>query len=244
MVGDVLHDLFHLFLDNLGPMVLALCLILGIGLGAWGWLRGRSRKEMVQQVAVYAEALKDVTSALQTSNTTVAATQTALTEANQQIIGLSNTLNEVRGELKRTNEANTRLEQRLTMSEQANAQLKALLEAERLANAQALADMKREFATMQAEVERLKALLKVSEDARLRIEREARDQQALASAREKELQRQIDDLRTELLALRQVSRPVNLLDGPPVEPEVPGSTTEPGESNQDTAAHAAEGMQG
>ena len=113
MVWDeLLHEGVRLLLDNLPPLVLALCLVAGVALGVVGYNRSRSKRE----VAIYAEALKDVADALKTSNQTVESTQKRLTEVHNTNISLNEQLTATQGQLKAERET---FAQRLTAQQEA-----------------------------------------------------------------------------------------------------------------------------
>ncbi len=253
-VGEFVHELFHLFLDNLGPIVLIVCLVAGVSFATWNWYRSKARKEMQRDIEVYAEALKDVTTALKTSNETLSATQTALGEAQAELKVSNQTnveLNRANGELKAALEkAGSKLdavEKQLCDYQAATAKLSGELEAVKTSKDDMIAtltakitDLQTLVATLQeqlrtgaqahaSEVKRLELLLKASEDARLKAEADLRN-----------VQTEIDALRKAIKQPTEAEGSIEPAD--PVEPaqEPQEPTDTPAESPSESLAPASE----
>ena len=142
VLDEVVREGVRLFLDNLPPLVLALCLVAGIALGVVLYHRSRSK----QEVAIYAEALKDVADALKTSNQTVESTQKRLTEVHNTNISLNEQLTATQGQLKAERET---FAQRLRVQQEA---FEEKLQAERETFAQALSEAEGRIRTLVADV--------------------------------------------------------------------------------------------
>lgn len=150
-VTVIIHDLFHLFLDNLGPLGLALVLLLGLGGGSYFWNRSRARKNADHVVATYATALGNITEALTESNKTLRETQIALTQA-------VNANLELRKSLDAATDLNTKLQARLdTLENEPNGTIPKL---------------QARVTYLEGEVTRLQGLLTASEEQRKTIQAE------------------------------------------------------------------------
>lgn len=178
-IFDLLHDLYLLFLDNLGPLAMACCLIAGVALGVWFWLRSGSRKEKNREVGTYAEALKDTTQALKANGQLLQATQKQLVEVHQKNLDLHTALSGALVELDQARRA-------LDAAKSDIRDLNTALQTERSDNTTTAVTLNHQIDRLQTrvddlqlqvttnqiqhseEVERLKTLLQISENARLR----------------------------------------------------------------------------
>ncbi len=142
MWDEVVREGVRLLLDNLPPLVLALCLVAGVALGVVLYHRSRSK----QEVAIYAEALKDVADALKTSNQTVESTQKRLTEVHNTNISLNEQLTATQGQLKAERET---FAQRLRVQQEA---FEEKLQAEREDFTRTLSEAEGRIRTLVADV--------------------------------------------------------------------------------------------
>ncbi|HML21876.1 MAG TPA: hypothetical protein PKD09_09520 [Aggregatilinea sp.] len=181
---DIVHEFFQFFLDNLPPLVIALCLMVGAGGGVYFFRRSRANAE----VGIYSEALKDVTDALKTSNQTVDSTQKRLTEVHATNISLNEQLSATQGQLK---EERKQFEQKLKaeqdqfgqrLREEREMFAKALADAEcriqelvsnagvlekaRTSDQETIKSLTAKVAVLEEQVRTLETKLKDSEDAR------------------------------------------------------------------------------
>jgi chromosome segregation ATPase len=188
--------------DNLPPLALALAVVGGVAAGVFLYHRSRSKKE----VAIYAEALKDVTDALKTSNQTVESTQKRLTEVHATNISLNEQLVAAHGQLKAERET---FAQRLRAQQAA---FEATLQTERATFARALAEAEGRIRALVADVNGLErersgsvATVRALTDKVAELETRLaalQEQLAASETARADATAELERLRTEVQALR------------------------------------------
>ncbi|MBI5961046.1 MAG: hypothetical protein HY866_20070 [Chloroflexi bacterium] len=206
-MGELIHDLFYILLDNLGLIILVLCVTSGVALGMFVWSRSRDKKDKDREVSTYAEALRDVTAALNTTTTALSNTQDKLREVHDTNIILHDLLATARQQMKESEETNKQLKSALDAERDQSKTTTDQLQSEINRLNEVVSQLQQQIDNGQVahleEVNRLEKLLRASETARLKAERDLRD------------------LRTDFQSLReQLSRPA--AEGGPCEEVQPG----------------------
>ncbi|MBI5957527.1 MAG: hypothetical protein HY866_02255 [Chloroflexi bacterium] len=181
-MGELIHDLFYILLDNLGLIILVLCLTSGVALGMFVWSRSTDKKDKDREVSTYAEALRDVTAALNTTTATLSSTQDKLREVHDTTIVLHDLLATARQQLKEGEETNKQLKSALDTERDQSKTTTDQLQSEINRLNDVVTELQKQLdrgqVDHQDEVSRLEKLLRASEDARLKAEGDLRQLRA------------------------------------------------------------------